>query len=54
MRKENDFTSGDWFGYPALVLIIFAIAFAVHSCIYGPKVMPPTYMRTDVPYWYGE
>ena len=54
MKKENDFFSGDWVGYVVLVLAIFAIGFAVYSCIYGPKVTAPTHMRNDEPYWYGD
>ena len=53
MINENDFRSGDWVGYLVLALAIFAIVFAVYSCIYGPPVDPPTYMKSSDPYWYS-
>ncbi len=52
-ENENNFSKNDWIGYVVLALAIFAIGFAVYSCIYGPKVTPPTHMKTADPYWFG-
>jgi len=52
-NKENNFESGNWIVYLVLTLAILTIVFAIYSCICGPPVDPPTYMKSSDPYWYS-
>lgn len=36
-----------------ITIILLAFIFAIVSFIYGPSIDPPTYFKSDDPYWYS-